>query len=405
MPSEKPRLWVVCEVYYPEMTSTGYYLTAIAEGLADTFDIKVICGQPNYSRRGTKAANHELHNDVEIFRVWSTTLDKNVIVNRLVNMLTIGTAMLVKAFRHFRQGDRILVVTNPPSLPFTIALPALLRGASYNLLLHDVYPEQLVATGHARPDSSIVRLLHACNSWLYKHATRIIVVGRDMRELIATKTSGLDIPITVIPNWAELELVEPRERVGNELLRKLGIEDKFVFLYAGNLGRPNDIETIAACADLLGDDDRCHFVFVGDGAKKKWLETTIRELGLENISIVGPKPRNEQSIFLNACDVALISLVPGMWGKAMPSRTYNILAAGKPILALTDDGSELARVVDEEAVGWHIPPGDPELLRSTIVEILEKRDQIAGMSARSRNAAVTEYSAEAAIAAYKDVLK
>src|SRR5215203_3368903 len=78
-PVAKRRLWVVTELYYPEETSTGYYLTGIAEGLAHDFDVKVLCGQPNYSARGIVAPAHEIHNEVEIFRASGTTLDKNVI--------------------------------------------------------------------------------------------------------------------------------------------------------------------------------------------------------------------------------------------------------------------------------------------------------------------------------------
>src|SRR5690242_6618487 len=93
----KRRLWVVTELYYPEETSTGYYLTRIAEGLADDFDVKVLCGQPTYSARGTIAPKHEIHKGVEILRAAGTTLDKNVIPFRLLNMLTLGISVLLKA--------------------------------------------------------------------------------------------------------------------------------------------------------------------------------------------------------------------------------------------------------------------------------------------------------------------
>src|SRR4028119_547284 len=89
----KKKLWVVTELYYPEDNQTGYYLTRIAEGLADDFDVRVICGQPNYAARGTRAPRRERHRGVEIHRVWGTTLDKNVLVFRLLNMLTLGVSM------------------------------------------------------------------------------------------------------------------------------------------------------------------------------------------------------------------------------------------------------------------------------------------------------------------------
>src|SRR5688572_15843753 len=198
-PDEKKRLWVVSELYYPEETSTGYYLTRLAEGLVDKFDVKVICGQPTYSARGTIAPKHELHNDVEIFRAAGTRLDKNVILFRLLNMITLGTAVFIRALRSFRPGDRVLVVTTPPSMPFVIAVAALAKGAAYYLLIHDNYPEILVATQKTTRGSFLFRTLTFFNRWLYKHAAKIIVVGRDMHELLLKKTSGLDIPVVIIP--------------------------------------------------------------------------------------------------------------------------------------------------------------------------------------------------------------
>src|SRR5687767_12670401 len=151
----KTRLWVVTELYYPEETSTGYYLTRIAEGLADEFDVKVLCGQPTYSARGVVAPKHEIHKNVEIFRAAGTTLDKNVIAFRLVNMLTLGLSIFLKSMWNFRRGDRVLVVTTPPSMPFIVAVAALARSASYILLIHDNYPEILIAAGKSRPNSFV----------------------------------------------------------------------------------------------------------------------------------------------------------------------------------------------------------------------------------------------------------
>jgi hypothetical protein len=184
------RLWVVSELYYPEETSTGYYLTRIAEGLAEDFDVKVICGQPTYSARGTVAPKHEVHKGVEIFRAAGTTLDKNVIPFRLLNMVTLGLSILFKALAKFQRGDRVLVVTTPPSMPFVIALASLTKGAAYTLVIHDNYPEILVATEKTTGGSLLFKAMTFFNRWLYKHASKVIVVGRDMRELVAKKNKG-----------------------------------------------------------------------------------------------------------------------------------------------------------------------------------------------------------------------
>lgn len=404
-PADRPTLWVVTELYYPEVTSTGYYLTQIAEGMTEDFDVKVLCGQPNYLARGTKAPKSEVYKNVEIKRAAGTTLDKNVILFRLINMLTLGFSVFFKAVRNIRKGEKVLVVTTPPSLPFITAIACLIKGAGYVLLIHDNYPEILVAANKAKADSALVNLLNYFNRWLYKYAGKVIVCGRDMLELVLRKTRGLDIPIETIQNWAELETVRPLPRNENTLLKELGIVDKLVFLYAGNMGYPNDLESIIECAARLSGDARFCFVFLGTGVKRRWLEKEILKRSLNNVRLLDPRPRAEQNDFLNGCDVGIVTLVKKMWGVSMPSRTYNILAAGKPILALTEENSEIARVIEEDAIGWKVPPDEPEKLLQKILEIYECRQQLKEMGERARSAALEKYSLEKALEKYKNALK
>ena len=404
-PGSRKTLWVVTELYYPEETSTGYYLTRIAEGLTDEYEVKVLCGQPNYSARGVRAAKREIHKRVEIFRSFGTTLDKNIIIFRLLNMLTLSLSIFWNALLQFKKGNQVLVVTTPPSLPFVTAIASLLRGTSYILLIHDNYPEILIAAGKTSAESSFVKTLNFFNRWLYKYASKIIVVGRDMEKLLESKTEGLDIPIKTIPNWAEMETVEPADRAANALLQELNLQDQFVFLYAGNMGYPNDLESVIRCAGQLKNELPIHFIFLGNGVKRNWLEREVREKSLTNVTILSPRPRSEQTVFLNACDVALVSLVKKMCGVSMPSRTYNILAAGKPILAITENLSELAQVVTEDNIGWIVPPNAPQELLETIRQIYLNRNKLSEMGNRARLSAEKKYSLNAALEKYKNAMK
>jgi glycosyltransferase involved in cell wall biosynthesis len=225
-----------------------------------------------------------------------------------------------------------------------------------------------------------------------------------MRKLVENKSRGLDVPIAVIPNWAELEEVRPRDRCENGMIDKLGIVDKLIILHAGNIGYPTDVETIIALLNRLVNDDRFHFVFIGSGVKRRLLQNAIDKLGLSNLTLIDPRPRSEQIDFLNACDIGLVSLVPKMYGTAMPSKAYNIMAAGKPILALTDGGSELAMVVDENQIGWHLVSGNVGLLENVLNEIYERRDELPQMGKSARAAAEKSYSLSLAIQRYKKEL-
>ena len=406
-PKTKKKMWVITELYYPEDNQTGYYLTRIAEGLAEDFDVKVICGQPNYAARGTRAPKRETHRGVEIFRVWGTTLDKNVLAFRLFNMLTLGVSKFLKSFRKIAKGEDVLVVSAPPSLPFGTAVAAKIRRAEYSLIIQDKYPEILTAVGKSKPDSFFIKLLNNLNRRLYDSAKKIIVVGRDMKKLVAGQMNGNqpdDSKIDVIQNWASLEEVEPLPRNANPLLEELNLSDKFVFLYAGNMGHPQDLESIVECAEKLKNDPRFHFLFIGSGVKRKWLEREVGEKHLSNVTVIAPRPRSEQKIFLNACDVGLVPLVNRMCGVAMPSRTYNFLAAGKPILALTDEHSEVAMVIEDDQVGWFVPPHHPEELLAMIYKIYGERSNLTEMGVRARRAALEKYSAEVAIIKFKNFM-
>jgi colanic acid biosynthesis glycosyl transferase WcaI len=404
MSSSQPqkRLWIISELYYTEITSTGYYVTGIAEFLVSDADVRVICGQPNYASRGKPIVRVETRNHVHITRVRGLRLDKNVLGFRLLNMLSLSLSVFLKQLSSFGRGDSVLVVTTPPLLPFVTAIAALIRGSGYTLLVHDVYPEQLIATGILKKSSPIVSLIDLMNRWVYKHARTIIAVGRDMKELLEKKTNKLDIPVVFIPNWAEIEQIAPAPREHNKLREQLGLHDKFVVLSAGNFGRPNDLETILAAAELLLLDREVQFLFIGGGAKEKWLKS--RTSKLSNVTVLDAMPRNEQNVFLNACDLTIASLVHGMWGAAVPSRVYNFMAAGKPIIAICEPASELANIIRDEHVGVRIEPGDAQALARAIIELKDSPELRSEMAKNAREAAIGKYSPERVLPQYRDLL-
>src|SRR5690242_20331983 len=119
-----PRLWIISELYYPEQTSTGYFLTRIAEGLAGFMRVEVLCGQPTYSEHGMRAPRRENRNRVRIHRVHATHFGKDRLILRAINALTLTVSVTWFALLRFRRGDRLLIVTNPPTLPPLVGLIA-----------------------------------------------------------------------------------------------------------------------------------------------------------------------------------------------------------------------------------------------------------------------------------------
>lgn len=398
-------IWVVSELYYPEETSTGYYMTGIAEGLAAHCHVRVLCAQPTYSARGLQAPRREVHNRVDVLRAWSTTWSNHRWPGRLVNMITLAASMFVQTLARVRRKDRVLVVTAPPILPFVTALACFLRRARCWVWVLDTYPEVLIAAGLCRPKSLLARTLDTANRYLYRFCEGVVVLGRCMESKAHARLRSRDAAkVRVIRTWADIDTVPQLPRAESEFLRELGLDQKFVVQFAGNISRVNDIETLVEAAALLQSDPRIHFLIVGRGGRRVWLQQQIEKRRLANMTLVEWLPRSEAAKLHQAADVVLIPLIRGMAGAAVPSRLYNSLAAGRPIIAATEAFSELARIVEEERAGWVVDPGDPARLATAVRESSQDRSRLERMGERARRAAEVRFSPDTIIQEWVDLL-
>lgn len=401
---ELTRILVFSELYYPEETSTGYFMTKIAEGLSSDFSVMAVCAQPSYSMRGKRTLVSEFHRGVNIRRYPSTTFNKDKRGLRLLNVFSICFSSFLLAICSIHSSDLILVVTNPPLLPFFIWLACKLRGAKFVLRIDDVYPDILNVAGMLKKSSFIYRILEKLNSYLYKGADHIVVLGRDMCSLVLSKIGKQhDNRVHIVPNWGESDQIYQCLRANNPLLKELHLENKFVVQYAGNMGYPHDIESLVNAVKVLFKNPKIHFLFIGSGVKKGWLEEQIKINSLSNITLLDPRPRADQNNFLNACDIGVSALIKGMSGISVPSRMYNIMAAGKPVVAIGDEDSELGFIIREEKVGWIVPPGEVNSFVNAVLEAESNSDRLAAMGRRARQLVEKEYSREYVVGLYKEL--
>ncbi len=380
-------------------------MTKIAEGLAYKYAVKVLCGQAKYSSRGIRSPRKERCNGVDIMRCPSTSFNKDRLIPRIINFITISISIFVNALLSLRKGDLVLVGTNPPSLPFIAMVACFLRGAKYIVRVDDVYPEMLVVAGLLDNKSMVFRMMNWITARLYNKAERIIVMGRDMSLRVSEKISRQLDRVLVITNWADIDLISPSPKEKNQLLNELGLTEKFVVLWAGNMGHPHDVESIFTAMVKLKDNPDIHFLFIGSGYKQIWLERQVQSEELKNVTLLSCRPRTDQQCFLNACDIAMASFIKGMSGIGVPSRTYNILAAGKPILAIGEPDSELAFVISEERVGWLVPPGEPDQIVQVILQARDNPANNIEMGRLGRIAVETKYSSDIVINKYLRLIK
>jgi glycosyltransferase involved in cell wall biosynthesis len=404
--STKPRLWVVSELYYPEQTSTGYFLTKIAEGLAADFDVQAICGQPSYSERGIKAPSFERHNNVDIHRMKATHFDKDKLLFRLINVVTMTLATSWFLLRQLRSGDQLLVVTNPPILPPVAVAIASIKGCRPLLLVHDVFPESLAATRMLSRSSIFFRLMSVAMRVTYRAFARVIVLGRDMRQLVHDIYNVPNDRIAIIPNWGDSDEVVPIDRVSNAFAIQYNLVDKVVIQFSGNIGLTHDIGSLIHVAGKLRHLDRLVFLFVGYGGKTPLIEQAIAQDKLTNIVFVARQPREMLGAMLACADATVIAFEEEMLGISVPSRMYNVMSAATPIIAMADPKSELSLCVAESDSGWVVSAGDREMLQ-TIIETIALDPQTAKSCQKGKNGRAnvqTQYTLEAILDQYRAVL-
>jgi colanic acid biosynthesis glycosyl transferase WcaI len=391
--------WMVSELYWPEETGVGHYVTGTAEGLARLAEVRVVCGQPTYSMRGIKAPKREQRNGASIFRVWSTTLNKDTAFGRIANALTLTTTLTLAVLLRARRGDRIITVTNPATLPYVIAAACRLRRLEYHIIVYDIFPHQLIGAGAIDEDSRIARIAPFMNRWLYRGAVSIAVVGRDLQNRVRPLVEDVDTRVGVVTVWADVDQVRALDRNESALLEQHSLKDRFVIQYAGNMGPLQDLPLIVDAMEKLVHHPNIHLLAFGDGRLRRWTEDEVKRRGLTNITICDPVDRSRSEQVHQACDVAIVSLVKGMTGAAVPSRLYNFMAAGKPIVAAVDPESEVARVVSESDIGWVVGTENPSALADAFLDAASNPERVRVMGREARRIAETEYSQERTVQA------
>ncbi len=246
----------------------------------------------------------------------------------------------------------------------------------------------------------MTRLWCFLNKRAYHKADKLVVLGRDMTTLLTDGYAVDQAKIHYIPHWSAKESGDPMAFDENPMAKELGLTDKFVVQYSGNMGAWHDIDILIEAADLLKDNSDIHFLFIGDGSRRAAAEAMSREMDQDNVSWLEFMPIEKLPESLTCCHVSLISLRAGFEGIAIPSKLYGILASGRAIVAQVPEVSEVAMVVREENCGRVVAPGDREGLAVAIKELAANRDETAAMGTRARAAYKEKYTLQLACDAH-----
>lgn len=392
------KIWIITEIYYPIKTSTGYYMTEIAESLASKgMNVSVICTASIYNRgEAASFLKEEIRNSVHIYRVSPCYLSKDCFITRAIRLLYSSSKLFFKMLSLIQKDDKILIVTNPAFLLLMMPYFKWRKKCKYWILVHDIFPENLAAIQKIKKSSFLYKILKLFYDKAYSKAVACISIGRDMAEILEGKIRSKK-SIKLIPIWAENKDVYPMHKTNTKLYNLLRLNNRFIFQFAGNLGYAQGLDNVLSAIALVNNAN-IHFLFIGGGAKFE----TIKEFSQSrnNVSLIGFQDRSEQNDFLNTCDVAIVTLGLGMYGLGVPSKSYNIMAAGKPILMIGERNSEIALIIKEYNLGWVIEPNDPVALKDAFELIYDQRVNLPSFQNNVRHVADTLYAKEVILEQY-----
>jgi colanic acid biosynthesis glycosyl transferase WcaI len=237
-------------------------------------------------------------------------------------------------------------------------------------------------------------MMHAGAKWLEKFFTgcfsRVSSISNKMVDCI-TATGHVRGDVFLFPNWGDIELVRPA-LVGssNSFREEFGLTNKVVFLYSGNMGEKQGLDAFGPLVEAFKDDARAHFLFCGDGVYRKKLVKLVSQRA--NVTMLPLQPQDRLNELLNAADIHLLPQKRGAADLVMPSKLNGILASGRPVIAMADEGSQVAQVV--AGCGLAVPTEDPEALRAACVRLLESAELRASLGLAAREYAVKYLSKE-----------
>jgi len=401
---KKNRLLILSEYFYPDDAATGRIMTELAEDLLKSgFGIGVVCGQPSYLAH-KRVMSREDWRGMKVTRLSELRVSRHSGIGRAAGWAWFMLQCLVRVPLWRRRYAHILVVTNPA--------PALVigwlfkhgRAAGYVALVHDVFPENAIAVGKLREHSIAARAMKSLNRISLLTADTVVAVGEDMKRLLCAHY-GLPLEkVQMIPNWAsqtETSSVVDADAVSH-WKRSLGLDGRFLVLYAGNFGFAQDADLLIECLRACGQMTSVLFCFAGDGGQYDRLRNEERKGDITNLRVMPFQTGMSYFSLLKLADCGLVSLHPRLEGMAVPSKAIGYMAAGLPIICLAGASGDLSDMVAGTDSGIMCQSSE-EFTRA--VQLLATDAQLrARMGANALRAAETRYSRAECTASFVEVL-
>jgi glycosyltransferase involved in cell wall biosynthesis len=399
-------------VFPPDAVSTAHLLGDLVEDLNEMgHQITVLTTTPHYNQDEDSKAGQPLKPFLGKW-VQKSNYRGNPVYHIIMPQKGEGKLWRVLAWIWFhcmslilgllqRLKSDVVMSTSPPlTIGFCGGVLGKLYGGKSIYNIWELYPDVAVHTGFLK-NNFIINIMHCLEKIVYHINDHLCPIGVQMAEKIENR-GVCKTKISIIPNAADVAGFRPMVR-DNNFSRRNQLNDRFVVSYAGNLGRPQGLDTFIRAAAHLKDRKELIFVLLGDGDMKEDLLQMVKDLSVTNFKYLGYLPYSEMPEAYAACDLSLVSQVDGIGADAMPSKIYRILAAERPVLTMADEDGDLAAFVRSENIGLLVKPGDDVGMADAISWALQNRNKLLEMGMNGRRLMCENYSRKSIARAYSKV--
>jgi putative colanic acid biosynthesis glycosyltransferase WcaI len=404
-------------VFPPDRVSTAEIMADLAEDLRDRgHAVTVLTTIPHYNPDdGGAAAERQ-----PLRPYWSWLLQRSEyhgipvyhaaipaktpsVVQRILGWIGFHAVSTLAGVISVARPDVILVPSPPLSIGLSAWIIAVLRRARFVYNVQEIYPDIAVNLG-ALKNKSAISVLEALERFVYRKAAAVTVIAARMRDRLVAKGVPAE-KVHVIPNFVDLGRLTPVPR-DNEFSKRLHLENTFSVTYAGNMGPAQGLDIVIEAARLLSESDgNIRFLLIGEGMLREPLASSADTLPLKNVSVLPYQPNSMMPAIYCASDICLVPQAAATGSDAIPSKVYRIMAAARPLVAVTDPQSDLAGLVRQAQCGVVVEPGDAARLAGVVRQAIENRAEWEAMGLRGRAHVAGHYSREVVSANYDALIR
>ena len=397
------RLLLVNQYYWPDHASTAQHLADLAEHLAaQGHEVHVLCSRGGYKPGAERPPAKETYRGVQIHRVAATSFGRKSTLHRMADYLSFYFRATLAALM-LPRFDAVVTLTTPPIIGLIGTILKRLKGSRHVFWSMDLHPDASIALGRMDPRNPVVRALGWISDAVYRGADRVVVLGPYMADRIAAKGVARD-RLATIPVWSRRDEIYPIPRAGHPLRAELGLADKFVVMYSGNLGLAHSFAEVVEAARRLRDCAEVVFLFVGGGPRLKEVEAAVAADGLANVRLMDYFPRDQLHASLSVADVHLITMRAEMTGIVVPGKLYGAMASGRPTIFVGPGRSESADTVRAAGCGYQVPLGDADALVAVIDRLAADPALGTQLGRRGRDAFLALHEQDVCCAAWADLM-